>query len=296
MDDRQTTLRIKFTGILGVFSHVDPKDPRVLIVAPNGIKNANDGPVAAPHAWPEGRRRVQESLSRHYCFVRIPSVHLPGGQVEGAPPMEHIWYLARRDLRFGVEAGPRPEIPDEVIRFADVSDYAGFSPEIATDPASVGVVARIHLPGGKFTAGDTSTWSFDDALKAEGAPKEREFASSLYYEAQAGGDHIELATTGFDGKPVAVAKLVPDDSGVVEITVANLCKENPLEWPFDAEPRDDHDYRWYYMLLDDESFRASIEAAAAEELPIPRPVVSELGPLSATGTNCLAVYLGDLDW
>ncbi len=78
MDDRQATLRIKFTGILGVFSHVDPKDPRVLIVAPNGIKNANDGPVAAP----------------------------------------------------------------------------------------------------------------DDVLKTEGAPKEREFASSLDYEAQADGDHI----------------------------------------------------------------------------------------------------------
>ena len=78
MDDRQATLRIKFTGILGVFSHVDPKDPRVLIVAPNGIKKANDGPVAAP----------------------------------------------------------------------------------------------------------------DDVLKTEGAPKEREFASSLDYEAQADGDHI----------------------------------------------------------------------------------------------------------
>lgn len=296
MDDKQITLRVKFTGILGVFSHADPKDPRLLIVAPNGIKNANDGPVAAPHAWPEDRRKVQEDLSRHYCFVRIPSVHLPSGQFQGSPPVEHVWYLAGRDLRFGVEGGARSEIPEEVIRFADASDYADFSREIATDPQAAGVVARIHLPGGKLWAGDTSAWNFDDALKRGGAPKEREYTSALHYEAQASGDHVELTTTGFDGKPAASARLIPDENGVVEIDVANLCDTNPLEWPADRDARDDHDYRWYYLLLDDDSFAASMEAVGGGELPIPRPAMSELGPLSGTGSNCPAAYLGDLDW
>lgn len=296
MKQKRITLRVTFTGILGVFSHSDPEDPRVLIVSPNGIKNADDGPVAAPHAWPDDRRRVQENLGRHYCFVRIPSVHLPSAQVEGSPPLESLWYLAERDLRFGVDPGPRSEIPEEVIRFDDVSDFTGFSREIVSDPGSAGVLARIHLPGGRLSAGDTILWSFDDTLKRGGAPKEREYTSALHYEAQATGRHVELTTTGFDGSPAATLRLVPDEAGDVHITVANLCSENPLDWPLDPEPRDDHDYRWYYMLLDDESFAASIRAAGKGELPIPRPVVSEMGPLLGAGVDCLPVYLGDLDW
>jgi hypothetical protein len=249
-----------------------------------------------PHAWPEERRRVQEDLPRHYCFVRIPSVHLPLGELKGSPPVEHIWYLAGQDLRFGVEQGPRSEIPEEVIRFADVSDFPGFSREIATDPAAAGVVARIHLPGGKMTAGDAFPWSFADTLKADGAPKEREYATALHYEAEARGGHVTLTTTGFDGKAAAAARLVPDEAGTVEITVANLCMDNPLEWPFDEEPRDDHDFCWYYLLLDDDSFSSSMEAVGEGQLPIPRPVGSELGPLLGVGMNCLLAYLGDLDW
>lgn len=300
--------RIKFTGLCAFV----PNKP--LEQAPNKmcvvLVDATDkptNPVRALDGTPLRRHRayVLFNLKNYAGFTGKPT-----GEAKG------VWYLQNQrvsldliggqtfDTNYLKSADDKHDInvidPVEEENFAWVAGMTKMAAKFpAMDPLAVtttppqSVLAQILLTKGSLRVNrpERQVWCFPKVLS--GDVIRRPIAHEAILELT-GLTQLILQADALPGGASDSLELKPPVPGQrVEITVANLCEDNPLLWPKPPAPKDDDDFKWYYQLL-----TGTDQANVNRErrgLALPAPLVERTssGP-NATGVNCFPVRFADI--
>lgn len=289
-------VRISFAGICAFVPNTS-KDPdvrcKMCVVLPDGSSETRviDDPDRLP---PDGAR-----LKRHRSFLQFSP-----GQVKGTgklpPDAVAIWYLNRQRVTFRVvqDGGAAPfahglSHQDKLARLEEVApNHVDEFPDIVSSTPPKIVAAQVLLEKGTFSVDGSKpklrSWSFPGTLS--GAASSRTLSHDVFVEI-ANVTEFEAIVTAFEGDAAGNPPVEhrfpfkPVGAEDVEITIANLCDENPLRWPTkEGKIPDDQDFRWYYMLLSPEK-KAEI-ADALFGLPLPFPTAPLTLDGNGDGTNC----------
>jgi hypothetical protein len=270
-------LRIKFTGILGFV----PDKPftespsRVYVLAPDGEVDPKDGRRGAD----------AQDLSRHRAFIKVNAANVVG--TNGVPSsMESLWYIGKRELRLettGASAGLKIGDLSGLASLGDVAPlFSKVHPDAlqgTTPPTKLG--ARFVIDAGTLRCGQPQgKWVFPNIL-CSNPVRVDELSNEVFLEL-AGLESLAIAASPLTGGDTVRLQLTAPAGGTVELIVANLCDENPLEWPgvYDAKP--DLDFRWYFELLSDASYAELTDQIDGLSLPYPCPQ----GKPNARGADC----------
>lgn len=299
---------IRFTGLCAFVPHrpLQQAPERMCVVLVNGKS--------------EGTRAVDGTeLRQHLGFVLFDLRNLPPGT---AHPKQHqgVWYLdrqrvvidtdgadldttsyiARIDTEFNISA---PQA-GETTSFAWIAGLTKLMPDFsAIDPSCVStndvsapppasVLAQVFFNKGRLSAEEPANqvWSVSSALSTQVTrqPFAHEAVLTL-----TGVTRLRLAATAMPGGLNDVLELVPGPLGRIELTIANLCDDNPLRWPRSPKPADDDDFKWYYELMARPQQTQINQRRRGAPLPTPQLERRRLGP-NATGINCFPVRVADI--
>jgi hypothetical protein len=241
-------------------------------------------------------RHDDNSLGKaHAGYARFNLANLksgiPLGSNDDGPAFEvvHRFDGETFDLGLPDEAKPgsisgTPKMPD-FERFAPVLDVL---PAVLDKAPADPVLMRMLLRGGTITAmGKQKDWHFSDVLNP-GAPEySGQFASVVQWSRPVDANELTVTMRRFDGSPGTQLRLTPtnDEKGkpAITIKVANLCAENPLEWPeleLHFVDGDDVDFKWLYRLYHPTS---GTLASLLDGEPLPVPIQSQLQTFGTQG-------------
>lgn len=254
-------------------------------------------------------------LRRHRGFVLFDLRNLPSGY-NGSKRHDGVWYMERqqiviktddktpldtRSYKASIDTNFNIDEPNsgEETSFSWVAALTKLMPNyatidtkcISTDMAEVpdSVLAQLFFNTGVLTAEEPAlqVWSVSGALSTEFTrqPLAHEAVLTL-----TGVSKLTFEAKGFPGTKGGVddkLELVPNSLGKIEITIANLCDENPLRWPRDPTPRDDDDFKWYYQLMTTAQQDAiDVKRRGA---PLPTPIPERQPSSNVAGVNCFSV-------
>jgi hypothetical protein len=255
-------------------------------------------------------------LRRHRGFIRFDLRNLPT-DYKGNEEHHGVWYLERKrivirddtkaldttsyipgiDTNFDISATSTADetsfswvaaLTKLMPAFAAI-DPACVSTNIASVPATV--LSQVFFNTGKLTVEKPTpqVWSVSGALSTQFArqPFAHEVVLTLTGVTQLTLEAKDLAG-GADDK----LELVPGSLGKIEITIANLCDDNPLRWPHDPSPQDDDDFKWYYQLMTTAQHASINKQRRGAPLPTPIPERKKVSP-NVTGVNCFSVRVAD---
>jgi hypothetical protein len=268
-------LRVKFTGLNLFLAHKDLV--QVAVLQPD----AQDG---ADMAHQDGSNGVP-----HVGFLKFDLANLEPGTAGDILQGQGVFRFKQQTLDFGLG-------DDGAISVTDfpLPDFALFAPKLTvrTDLFSASpspLLTQVILRSGGFKdpGGDT-TRAMPQLLNPSPAAYEKQFPNDVTWIRTVKDDHVTLTIRSFAGADVAKITLKPV-AGVVELTIANLCSDNPLQWEefgFDQVASDDEDFKWLYRLLEhpDGTFK---KVLLGSPFPIPRLVHD--GPIGTE--NCIGGIL-----
>ena len=303
---------IRFTGLCAFVPNKpfgqDPENMCAVLVDgrslvnPNtlGVKKALDG----------------TKLRRHRGYVLFDLRNLPT-DYKGSKEHHGVWYLDRQrivikdnqssldtksyipgiDTNYDIDkvgAGEEASISWVAALAKLMPNYATIDPAcVSTNVADVPdtVLAQIFFNIGKLTVKEPTLqiWSVSGALSDQFArqPLAHEAVLTL-----SGVTKLTLEAKALPGGVDDKLELVSGQLGNIEITIANLCDENPLRWLRTPSPEDDDDFKWYYELMTKTQQTKINKKRRGAPLPAPVPERKKLPP-SATGVNCFPVRTGD---
>lgn len=247
-------------------------------------------------------------LRRHVAFVMFDRKDVVGSAPN--PKGKGIWYLEKQrvtidapgapalqpiytegiDARLDVDA-PLPGEEQDLAWVAGMNriapDFESMDRSAVTTAPPDSVIGQVIFSQGRLRAGliEKQVWTVPKTLSAE--ILRRPLAHEVVLEL-AGITSLTFKAEALPGGQVDSLSLYADNNMTIEVTIANLCEENPLLWPKHSPvPKPDDDFRWYFQLLD-QAQKGEIERRRrGASLPIPSPEMNRLGS-AATGVNCFS--------
>jgi hypothetical protein len=243
-------LRVEFSGLCLYLMH--PDGDQVGIVMPDARKRTAD----PRHA--DGTDGVF-----HVGYVRFDLANfdadLPPGDIDNGPRYEVVHRFDREALDF--------DFPDEQSSMSaelEFPDFKEFAPVLrplpglfSEDPPKV-LLMRTVLRGGHLSGlSEGESWRFSTELNPSAPAYGGQFASFSTWTRRVDGDGLTIRLRRFGDATPTEIPLRPARSengdAVIALKIANLCAENPLEWPdlpFRGVVGDDVDFKWLYRLLE----------------------------------------------
>jgi len=288
------TLRIEFSGLcLFVLS----KDRHCVGVAmpdarrtPNiGTERHADNTPAVPHVG-----YLRFDLSDY-------SKDFPQAPANGTgPQFEAVHRFSHEELDLGLGDKQTKVCVDELLfpDFGEINTKLALRPGLFGKSPPTDLLMRTVLTGGKFTShSGGSNWTFPSVTAPTGAPYQGQFANYVVWTGTVDNEpplEVILRSLdkeeGSDGKKGGAAKemklkLYPNNNGVIQLRIANLCAENPLEWQElkirTVGGEEDVDFKWLYRLMENP---AVVLPAADSELPV--PTLDRTGGVSGGEQDC----------
>lgn len=246
----------------------------------------NCDPIKTPRA-PGGT-----ILRRHRGFVRFPMNWLKSAQ-DAPADAQVLWYLDKRwritfksepENEFIIDARFTTAVPSMEKMAGSYADaYDGI---VGPNPPDI-VQGQVLINQGNLSVNpELSSFVVLNSLNGQAKVSPESFTQEVFLtfsnleefalvaEEIGGTRRLQLDFFGRDGDPM-------------KLTVANLCEENPLQWPIDnRQDRDDIDFMWYYMLLS-EATREKLDKEIAVGAPLPHPLIPRDKQGAAEGMNCL---------
>jgi hypothetical protein len=289
-------LEIKFTGLIMYLVHADPRpdtrDPSVAL-------DARKVTVVIP----ECRRKFSEPShadgrpgAHHVGYLRMDLAGMAGaparvppapaepipGLGDPVPPYEVTHRFTKQTLDFGLPEQDSISVRASLPEFDRVAPALEPRPELFDQRAGDFAVMRATLTGGSFTGEPKQKWKFSSLLNGSPVEYSGEFAPTLTWTRTVRDrDSLTLTLDAFAGGDPQTITLypVPGHGGkpTISLKIANLCCENPLEWP-ELDPRNaidrDDDFKWLYRLMQPARGRTlkqmlTQRGNALAELPIP---------------------------
>jgi len=281
-------LSIEFAGIC--LYVLDPERATVSVVIPTCVPTPN-GRVKTEHEDKTvGARHVPYLLANLANFGQ----RVPAGPFGDGPQFGVVRRLNREELFFGPEGPTSDRLDPNALALPDLTVFTdriklqdGLLSDIPPNERPE-LNVRTILKGGRFTAttlggsgspvpGRTPNW---DDLEAD-------WAGSIRWAQTVPGDSLTIRIRNWDTgqeTPLTLEPLTP--GGRVELKVANLCEDNPLEWK-EFEPRfekRDVDFKWLFRLFASKGGGSILTALGKKELPY--PLLKPREPRTAGNTGC----------
>jgi hypothetical protein len=299
-------LRVHFTGLC--LFVIDPDTERVAVLMPDARqpvqgdplsgtphKTHRDNAPAVPHAG-YLRADLASMQLTHQSMARIQSRTLdPCDPLDPGPEVEVVCRLDRHVLDLGIPGDDAVTLDPNMGNVPNATEFAPVLQPIAglfsaTPPREL--LFRTILHGGTLVAcPGPEKWTVDSRLNGNAAPLVvnmpggaswvREVTDAELAEMNRGEsdpDVLRVTLRAFDGTPKVVLPLRPVDSPhgrLIDLKLANLCAENPLEWN-ELEIRrvilEDADFKWMYRLLEPPQPQSWDDLLGDQVLPAPRLV------------------------
>lgn len=259
-------LRIEFSGLC--LFVVNRDRTRVGVVMPDAREKPNittmrhvDGTVAVPHA---GYLRFDLGDVQ----ASIPSATA----TSDGPRYEIVHRFDREALDLGLGHEQSKVGVDELLfpNFKAIEDRLTILPGLFSETPPEQLLMRTVLTGGSFTSHSWgSNWTFPTVGTASGAPYQGQFANYAVWTRTINQDALTLTLAPFKKGTPTTLQLKPKN-GVLQLKVANLCAENPLEW-CELKIRtiagdEDLDFKWLYHLMKNPELAPP---GLNDELPVP---------------------------
>jgi len=289
--------RVVFTGICAFVPNSLPKEEsgvRICVVLPDGRSrklNAKQGFDGT-------------NLRRHRGFLQFKARQLVAAiDPETAKTIPDdanvIWYLDRHRVSFAYDQNANePElpflngqVPNSLAKMGEMLPrYATVDADVVGEDRWQKTVGQIVLQRGVLrVANPGAQWVFPNVLTTEVI--EQNLANEIHLE-MSYLDGISIVATRYGQTEPDVRWVLQSVKGEdVEITVANLCDENPLRWETEVEelsPEDD--FRWYYTLLSENTQQELFQKLKGLRFPIPLRPVNQAG--NGQGMNCVPLGTG----
>lgn len=276
-------LRVKFSG-LSVYL-VDPSRDRVAVLMPDareiqGVDLTHvDGDIGVPHV---GYVR--------FDLANVAGVSgIPASANSADPTHQVVRRFHREELDFGLSAagviaGIDPvaaagiaDSNDELLlpKFERFADTLQVIPGLFTQRPPRALLMRTVLRGGEIESNNPGEqFKIDTVLNAAGGKYLRQFTNSITWVRTVDQNDLTLTFKPFSGAKRTRVRLVPTKKrgGVIELKIANLCSDNPLEWEEFGLPentsRTDEDFKWLYRLFQPKS-KGFTSALKKRKLPVP---------------------------
>ena len=283
-------LEVEFTGLCHFLVQRDGE--QVGVVMPDARQNGR--PVRSYDF--EASRQY---LVHHVGYLRydLADTGVPVSTVGRArtPSYEVIHRFDFDDLDFGL-GFDQPMDPPEL----DLPTLTEFAPGVSTRPGLFGaaptrrLLMRTILRGGNLTTRPNGgLWQFNQSLQRNGRPYLGTFAGSAIWRRIVFNDDLVLRVRDWGGADKDVIRLRPHGRDrIVRLKIANLCAENPLEWPelylrmFSGNA--DDDFKWFYHLWQDntrEEFDTLLHGNPPRRLPVPEPIQAHGDASNCTGSK-----------
>jgi hypothetical protein len=250
----------------------------VTVVMPDGglasSKTAHaDGDPAVPHVG--------------YLRFNLANlgVSVPLGDSQRGPTYEVVHRFHGEELTFEIGGVSLPFDGRDLA----LPDFNEFAPVLEPMPGLFDkkpggiVLMQTVLDGGRVEPMlDSGEWLLSGRLRDDGTPREGQFGGAMIWRRQVSGTGMVVRLTPFGGGTPIAFPLVPVDlpgGPAVDLKIANLCADNPLEWPELAVRRvavEDRDFKWLYRLLQRRD-GADPHRYLPSVLTVPTPINNELG-------------------
>jgi hypothetical protein len=261
-------LSIEFCGLC-LFVQ-DPEGRGVGVLMPD----ARARPGAPPMRHADGSAAVPHVGYLRFNLANLAGMNpFPTNSIDD-PPFEGVHRFNREVLDLGLGPHPQPVVVDELAwpDFARIDQNLHLLPGLFRDPIpSQQLLMRMILSDGTFTAHvPGSNWKFPTT--ANGKPAyQGQFASVITWSREMPGNSLPIQIRPFGNGHGTQLQLSPVD-GIVQLKIANLCAENPLEWPElklrIIQGEDDHDFKWLYRLFDTNDKRLTVAANGKRPIPV----------------------------
>jgi hypothetical protein len=301
------TLRVTFTGIIGLIHPLGDDPAPGVLVAPRGVQGKYKPP-------PPGRVQPQknsagtvlkrtaldgQSLPRHLAILRVH------GAGEGFFD-ESLVYLDGDEVSFGFGGGTAPGLtvvdPQWLIPFPEVTQYHGLDrSKVSPDGPVVGATILVDR-GTLAVSKGQYTWTIPGHLSKGGGDISGEFTHEAVWEVGGLSKAISITRKRGSAAPVTLALPRPDDGATLDVRISNLDPSYALEWEKEelTVAKNDEDFRWFYELLnnsDTGKTKSALNPGGSLPIPMnPRTISPGGAELEATrmggGMNCLMAYLG----
>jgi hypothetical protein len=288
---------ITFTGVCTFVPNLDGSKCYVLL--PNGEQGLGSS---------ESIDRT--ALKRHRGFVRFSvkdlayAAGITAGIEEG---MVGLWYLKRTMDEGGSEAEqgrelvlncPGVQTPFRAVELDKVADLESFAPNFCTVDSALlepdrralpaSIVMRMLIDRGTLRAGSLfSEFRIPNTLNGVArldstTLRPPSLAHELVLELKGLTGPLQLTALPFPDGEVKTLSLAAPAKETIELTIANFCDDNPLQWTRSADTQPDVDFKWHFHLLGSDK-RTELQALLSGiELPIPIP----FGHINGSGANC----------
>jgi hypothetical protein len=265
-------LRIEFSGLcLFVVRRDDRSEHRVVhVLMPDARKPLSvdtvmhdDGTPAVPHAG--------------YLRFDLADFHhdLPGIEEDGVSPRyEGVHRFGGESVDLGIRDDPSDTEVDELLfpNFKTIDRRLTLLPRLLAGQPPNPLLMRMRLTGGRFMShSGGSNWTFPSIATEAGHVYQGQFANfAVWTREKIDQRGLDLTFTTFaDGKSNKIP-LRSKNGRPIRLKVANLCAENPLEWPElkirVIETEEDLDFKWLYSLYDN---RETVIPDPGDMLPVP---------------------------
>ena len=287
-------LSIEFAGICLYVIPAEREPVSVLI--PTCVPTAN-GRVKTEHEdKTNGARHVPYLLANLANFGQ----GVPAGLVGDGPQFGVVRRLSREELFFEPEGPTSDRLDPDALPLPDLTVYTdrirlrdGLLSDIQPNELPE-LNVRTILKGGTFTAttlggsgnpvpGRSPNWDESEA----------DWAGSIKWTRTVPGDSLTIRIRNWDTGQVTPLTLRPiTPGGRVELKIANLCEDNPLEWrEFETRfEKRDIDFKWVFRLFAPKSGGSILAALGKKELPY--PLLKPRGARTTGNTGCTGGKIG----
>jgi hypothetical protein len=290
-------LEVEFAGLVKYLIQRD--GTQVGILMPDGRQK---GRPIEPYDFGEFKRH----LVYHVGYIRYDladtGVEVPTVGKGRTPAYEVVHRFDFEDLDFGLGFDqPMDPIKLDMPELRQFAPHASPKPGLFSPAPPPELLMRSIIRGGSLTTRPNGGVSeFNACLNPRGKCYTGAFAGSALWRRIVFDDELVLRLRTFGGEERQVIRLRPHGRDrIVRLKVANLCSENPLEWPeltlrsVDDQP--DNDFKWFYFLWQDTrgSFPELLGQSQPHLLPVPTPLPDAGDVSNCTGSQHTVQSLED---
>lgn len=288
------TLSVEFAGVCLFVVDREPKTSVSVLV-----------PTCVPTTGVGTQHEDGDVGARHVPYLLIDLANLDLGQtvtpglVADGPRFQVVRRLSREEISFGSEA-PQDSIvldPDP-LPVPDLSQYKKKGMELKELLASIlpnespELNVRTTLNGGTLagiTLGGPGNVGGPAVEKSDWDKDPEDWAGSIRWTRPIPEGSLTISIHNWDTKETTPITLSPAPGrNVIELKIANLCEDNPLEWREFEERlnKDDVDFKWLYRLFRAESGGNLLDVFGGRGHKFPYPKLAPRRARTTGNTGC----------
>lgn len=257
-------LRVNFTGLCLFVTEEAPSKLRVLLPDARGLRPLN----MSKHV--DDTRAVA-----HVGFVRFDRRYVAG--TAPATGGEVVRRMVREAIHFEISDSSEGDISKLLV-----PNFSEFAPDLELNKSLLGsapdavLLARVELSGGTLSGeAAVDLKEVSRTIGSAGRISTHRYQHLVTWSRTVIGTSVSLCVTTFGGEEVERIPLqaLREANGdfVVEVMIANLCADNPLEWDDyhepDDEPVDDFDFKWFVRLFQQKAGTPPVVMSEASPVP-----------------------------